>query len=70
MLMETPMHPSVIALPREVLKRGGDRAAFNADKICSAIERAGAATGEFGADMKVASVNDGPVTLLFDTDTL
>ena len=25
--------------------------------------------GEFGADMQVASVNDGPVTLLFDTDT-
>ncbi|MFC2469620.1 MAG: D-aminoacyl-tRNA deacylase [Negativicutes bacterium] len=25
--------------------------------------------GEFGADMRVASVNDGPVTLLFDTDT-
>ena len=24
--------------------------------------------GEFGAEMKVASVNDGPVTLLFDTD--
>ena len=24
-------------------------------------------TGIFGADMKVASVNDGPVTLLFDT---
>lgn len=23
--------------------------------------------GKFGADMKVASVNDGPVTLLFDT---
>ena len=23
--------------------------------------------GEFGADMKVASINDGPVTLLFDT---
>lgn len=23
--------------------------------------------GEFGADMKVASVNDGPVTLLFET---
>ena len=23
--------------------------------------------GQFGADMKVASVNDGPVTLLFDT---
>lgn len=26
--------------------------------------------GEFGADMKVYSINDGPVTLLFDTDTL
>lgn len=24
--------------------------------------------GEFGADMQVTSVNDGPVTLLFDTD--
>jgi len=26
--------------------------------------------GEFGADMKVSSVNDGPVTLIFDTDEL
>lgn len=26
--------------------------------------------GRFGADMKVASVNDGPVTLLLDTDQL
>lgn len=26
--------------------------------------------GQFGADMQVESVNDGPVTLLFDTDTL
>ena len=26
------------------------------------------AHGEFGADMQVASVNDGPVTLLYDTD--
>ena len=25
--------------------------------------------GEFGADMQVASVNDGPVTILFDTDS-
>ena len=25
--------------------------------------------GEFGADMKVASVNDGPITILYDTDT-
>ena len=37
-------------LPREVLKRSGERAAFDARKIRSAIERAGAATGEFGAD--------------------
>jgi D-tyrosyl-tRNA(Tyr) deacylase len=27
-------------------------------------------TGEFGADMKVASLNDGPVTLILDTDEL
>lgn len=27
-------------------------------------------TGEFGADMKVASINDGPLTILFDTDNL
>ena len=26
------------------------------------------ATGEFGADMQVESVNDGPVTLIFDTN--
>ena len=26
------------------------------------------ACGVFGADMQVSSVNDGPVTLLFDTD--
>ena len=25
-------------------------------------------TGEFGADMKVSLVNDGPVTIIFDTD--
>ncbi len=27
-------------------------------------------TGAFGADMKVMSVNDGPVTLILDTETL
>jgi len=27
-------------------------------------------TGEFGANMQVLSINDGPVTLLLDTDTL
>ena len=26
--------------------------------------------GEFGADMKVESLNDGPLTLLLDTETL
>ena len=26
--------------------------------------------GEFGADMKVKSVNDGPVTIIMDTDTM
>ncbi len=25
-------------------------------------------TGEFGADMQVSSVNDGPVTIILDTD--
>jgi D-tyrosyl-tRNA(Tyr) deacylase len=28
------------------------------------------ATGQFGADMQVLSVNDGPVTLILDTETL
>lgn len=28
------------------------------------------ATGEFGADMKVSLCNDGPVTIILDTDTL
>ncbi len=27
-------------------------------------------TGKFGADMKVHSVNDGPVTIILDTDVL
>lgn len=27
-------------------------------------------TGEFGADMQVDSINDGPVTLILDTDSL
>ena len=26
--------------------------------------------GKFGADMKVESINDGPVTLILDTDQL
>ncbi len=44
--MDTP----VTALPREVIKRSAERAPFDARKIRSAIERAGAATGEFAGD--------------------
>ena len=29
---------------------------------------AGVQTGEFGADMQVSLVNDGPVTIVIDTD--
>ena len=39
------------------------------DAVCAELERLGAtvARGVFGADMAVASVNDGPVTLVLDT---
>ncbi|MCH1866019.1 D-aminoacyl-tRNA deacylase [Nocardioides sp. CFH 31398] len=39
------------------------------DAVCSELETLGAtvARGVFGADMAVASVNDGPVTLVLDT---
>ena len=37
------------ALPTKVVKRDGDRVPFELGKIASAIERAGAATGEFDA---------------------
>ena len=36
--------------PVAVVKRDGRRVAFDASKIESAVARAGAATGEFGAD--------------------
>jgi D-tyrosyl-tRNA(Tyr) deacylase len=38
------------------------------DAVCSELERLGAhvARGVFGADMRVESVNDGPVTLILD----
>ena len=39
----------LISVPREVVKRDGSCAVFDADKIRSAIQRAGQATGEFGA---------------------
>ena len=44
------MNHTVVTLPREVIKRNGQRAVFDADKIRLALERAGAATAEFGAD--------------------
>ena len=42
--------PAVSHLPTEVIKRDGSRKRFDAAKIESALARAGAATGEFGAD--------------------
>jgi len=44
------MDTQVTTLPREVIKRSAERAPFDARKIRFAIERAGAATGEFAAD--------------------
>ena len=46
----TSISPSLATLPRDVIQRSGERAAFDAGRIASAIARAGAATGEFGAD--------------------
>jgi len=40
--------PNTAYLPLQVIKRDGSTAVFDADKIRSAIQRAGAATGEFG----------------------
>jgi D-tyrosyl-tRNA(Tyr) deacylase len=39
------------------------------EQVCSELEGLGAtvARGRFGADMQVALVNDGPVTLVLDT---
>ncbi len=38
--------------------------------FCAELERLGAEVlqGRFGADMQVASINDGPITILIDTD--
>ncbi|CAM3069755.1 D-aminoacyl-tRNA deacylase [Leuconostoc rapi] len=46
-----------------------DLAATLYDQFNAALRSAGlfVRTGEFGADMQVALVNDGPVTILFDT---
>jgi D-tyrosyl-tRNA(Tyr) deacylase len=39
------------------------------DAVCAELARLGARVerGVFGADMQVASVNDGPITVLLDT---
>lgn len=39
------------------------------DAVCAELERLGARVerGVFGADMQVASVNDGPITLVLDS---
>ena len=44
------MTSTLATLPREVIQRSGQRAAFDAEKIRSALQRAGGATGEFDAD--------------------
>ncbi len=40
------------------------------EQVCAELERLGARVerGRFGADMAVSLVNDGPVTLVLDTD--
>ena len=61
--------------------RHGNRPSFTdagspelASKLCDTFNRQLAAsgvtvaTGEFGADMQVSLVNDGPVTICYDTD--
>ncbi len=45
-----PVPARTSGTPAAVIRRDGDAAVFDAEKIRSAIERAGAATGEFGAD--------------------
>ena len=46
----TISQPLLATLPRDVIQRNGERAAFDAARIRSAIARAGNATGEFGQD--------------------
>ncbi len=47
-VLETSVKSSLISVPRQVVKRDGKPAPFDATKIRSAIHRAGQATGEFG----------------------
>ena len=47
-VLETSIRASLVSVPRQVIKRDGKPAPFDATKIRSAIHRAGQATGEFG----------------------
>ena len=55
--------PSFVAAAR------GERAEALYERVAAGLRAAGlpVATGRFGADMAVALVNDGPVTILLDT---
>ena len=44
---------SLVSQPRGVIKRDGSSASFDAEKIRSAVERAGRANGEFDASEAV-----------------
>ncbi len=48
--MQPSLAPAAVHLPGIILKRDGAQVPFQADKIYSAILRAGQASGEFGAD--------------------
>jgi hypothetical protein len=49
MIEPAPPH-SVLTLPREAIKRDGRHVPFDAEKIRSALTRAGQAASEFDAD--------------------
>jgi D-tyrosyl-tRNA(Tyr) deacylase len=55
--------------PSFVQAQGGDSAAALYENFVSCLRRTGAAvqTGRFGADMQVALINDGPVTIIVDS---
>jgi D-tyrosyl-tRNA(Tyr) deacylase len=48
-----------------------ESAALRVEDFATALRRHGVsvAMGRFGADMRVALVNDGPVTIILDTET-
>ena len=54
---------------RAVIQRVSSSSVSIDGKVKSAIGRP-VGTGEFRADMKVALVNDGPVTIYIDTKTI